>query len=662
MGTQEVQSNLSSEEQRVFMKALLTDIRALGEMLDRGMFETGCRCLGAEQEVVLVDSHWQPAPLAMEILEDLDDERITTEIARFNLECNLQPMRFGGDCLSRLEKELHALVAVIREACHRHGAEVVLTGILPTLAKGDLDRKNIADRPRYFALDDALTRLRGGAYQLSINGIDELEVEHDSVILEALNTSFQLHYQVDPDDFCKHYNIAQAVAAPILAAAVNSPILFGKRLWRETRIAIFQQTVDTRLDAPPERELLPRVRFGEDWARESVLEIYKSDVARFRVILGREVDEDPLELIEQGKTPKLQALQLHNSTVYRWNRACYGISASGKPHLRIENRVLPAGPSILDETANAAFWFGLMRGFGDRCGDPADSMEFDSAKGNFLAAARQGLNAEFQWCDGRTVSAQNVILDELIPVAREGLDAQGVAREDIDRYLDVIEGRVRSRRTGAQWLLDSVGSMREQGTRAARLTALTSAVFHRQQTNSPGHTWEIATLGDTDVLNGYHKIEQFMTTDLFTVHEDELIDLVATLMDWERIRHVPVEDDQHRLVGLVSYRAILRLVAKSVGGKMEAPVPVRDIMHRDVHTVEPGTPTLEAIRVMREHRIACLPVVKQGRLVGIVTEHDFAQIASHLLEQHLGDQPPIRETMGDAGNTERAGSAPTIGR
>ncbi|MFG0275369.1 MAG: glutamate-cysteine ligase family protein [Phycisphaerales bacterium] len=359
MGVQEVGTGDADRSAR-FMRRLLDDLRALERMIEAGQVERGVRRIGAEQELVLVDARWDPAPYAVDVLERLDDPSITTEVARFNLECNLDPLPLEGDCFARMEAALHAALGRIRDAAAPDGARPVLTGILPTLRLAHLGRDNITPRPRYYALDDAISAARRGKYEIYIKGADELTLSHDSVMLEGLNTSFQVHYQVAPEEFAPVYNIAQAVAAPVLAACANSPVLFGKRLWRETRIAIFQQVVDTRGDTPHGRDSVARVRFGERWINRSALEIFHDDVARFRALLVPEDSgEDSLAELEAGRIPKLRALQAFNSTVYRWNRACYGVTG-GVPHLRIEGRIFPAGPTVLDEVATAAMWIGLL--------------------------------------------------------------------------------------------------------------------------------------------------------------------------------------------------------------------------------------------------------------------------------------------------------------
>ena len=263
MGRQDITPELEPAAIRRFTKALLDDLRALERILAEGMIESGARRFGAEQEVFLVGQDWRPAPIATQVLAQLDDERFTTELALFNAEINLEPMRLGGECFSQLEQELTKLLGQIDAAARSVGGTVVLSGILPSLSKSDLSIENITPRPRYFALNEAVTRLRGGPLRLHIQGTDELNIEHDSVMLEACNTSFQVHYQVSADEFVRLYNIAQVIAAPVVAAAANSPLLFGKRLWKETRIALFQQSIDTRSASPHMREFSPRVRFGE---------------------------------------------------------------------------------------------------------------------------------------------------------------------------------------------------------------------------------------------------------------------------------------------------------------------------------------------------------------------------------------------------------------
>lgn len=640
-----------SEQLRLFMKSLLQDVRALETMLDRGLFETGIRRIGAEQELALVDRSWHPAPLSMPILEELDDPAFTTELGKFNIEFNLEPIVFSTHCLSTMQKRIDELLTKLREVAARHHADAALTGILPSLHKSDLGLHNMTDLPRYGALNDALNKLRGGPYELRIMGTDELNVRHETVMLEACNTSFQVHFQTDPAEFARMYNIAQAVSGFVLSAATNSPLLFGRRLWRETRIALFLQSLDTRQVSTHVRDTSPRVSFGNRWVDNSVLEIFREDIARFRVLIGTGDHPDPVPYLERGEAPPLKALLLHNSTVYRWNRPCYG-TKDGVAHLRIENRYLPAGPTPADEVANAALWFGLMSAIANDTRDIRERIAFDDVKSNFLAAARQGLDAQLVDLDGRTRPARDLLLSEILPLARTGLEQADLAPEDIDRYMGILTERVDSTRTGSSWLLRSFTNLKRTAGIDDRLGALTAAMVAQERRGRPVHEWDLAEPGSQHetILSRITRVEQIMTTDLFTVNQDELIDLVANVMDWQHIRHVPVEDNDHRLVGLVTHRSLLRVLGRGMLEGKNRTLPVSAIMHTDLITVPPEESTRRAIEIMRSNRIACLPVVRHGKLVGIVTERDFLQIAARLIDRvfdsedaAVGEIPPKQE-------------------
>lgn len=660
MGEHELPDNQNAHQLRSFTKAVLADVRALQRMIDQNLLESGVRRIGAEQEMFLVDDQGRPKNMALDVLRRVNDEAFTTELALFNLETNLSPQVFGGDCLRRMETELRDNLMKARSAAELEGGGVLLTGILPTLKKSDLTLESMTPNPRYRRLNDAIAALRGGEFNFLIKGIDELETSHDNVMLESCNTSFQIHFQVGADEFASLYNLAQAITAPVLAAAVNSPLLLGRRLWHETRVALFQQSIDARSKTHQTRGLRPRVSFGDHWIDESVMEIFQEDVARFRAVLAGDIDEDPEAVLARGEIPQLTALRLHNGTVYRWNRACYGVAA-GKAHLRIENRVLPAGPTVIDEMANAAFFFGLMSALADEYGDIRQVMDFDAAKDNFHAAARMGLRAQFTWIGGKEYTAQALILEHLLPLARQGLESHAIDQGDVDRYLGVLEERVASGRTGAQWQLDSLAAMKGQGTPDQRLRALAHASRERQKIGDPVHRWTLAAVDESGSWrHSYQKVGQFMTTDLFTVQPADVVDLAASLMDWRHIRHVPVEDNEGRLVGLVSHRSMLRLVGQGMlSDDDDHHVLVSEIMKRNVVTVAPDTPTLVAIEMMRTHRVGCLPVVEADRLAGIITEHDLINVAAALLEQHLREGPgpivaPVVEPIAEQAATEGA--------
>lgn len=634
MGEQNVKLNDDETVYQQFMKSLLGEVQALELMLERGLIESGVSRMGAEQEMFIINKAHQPANKALELLEKIGDDRFTHELGLFNLEANLSPHQFSGKCLSEMEAELYEIHRRAREAAAALDCDIALVGILPTLTLDHLTLDSMVPTTRYKALNDAVRSLRGDDFQFTITGIDQLSVRHDNVMLEACNTSFQVHFQVSPENFAHYYNIAQLVTGPLLAVAVNSPILLGKRLWHESRIAVFEHSIDTRSETHQARGLKPRVHFGDHWIEESVTEIFKEDIARFRIVLTTDTEDDPVAMVEEGTMPSLNALRLHNGTVYRWNRPCYGVHEN-VAHLRIENRVLPSGPTVVDEVANAAFFFGLMAGMSDREEDVSKLIRFADVKTNFLAAARDGIRAQMNWFDDEHLPVKTLILEELLPLARKGLESRGIDADDVSRLMDIIEERVTFRRTGARWALESLENMQDKGTSDQRLRSIVASMVAQQVDGDSISKWELADFSGThDWRESYRQVGQFMVTDLFTVRADDIVDFAASLMDWRHVRHVPVEDDEGNLVGLVSHRALLRLVAKGGVGK-DKRVTVAEIMKADPITISPDTSTVDAIRLMREKQLACLPVTKKGKLVGLVTEHDLIVVSSRLLEEYL---------------------------
>lgn len=633
MGDHNVQQELDEQKVQAFMKALLDDLRALDYMLDNDLIESGVRRIGAEQEMFLVDENLRPAPVSVEVLQHAEDPRLTTEIARFNLEANLTPLGLSGNCFSQMEAELDDVLARARNSANHFGADVLLAGILPTLRKSDLTLDNLTPSPRYQQLNDSVIRLRGGPFSIHIKGIDEINLMHDNIMMESCNTSFQIHFQVNPNEFAPLYNLAQTITAPVLAAAVNSPVLFGHRLWQETRLALFQHSTDARSATQQARSHPTRVSFGDRWLDRSVLELFQEQVARFRMIMINEPSENPFALLADGEIPQLTALRMHNGTIWPWNRACYGV-ANGVAHLRIENRALPAGPTVLDEIANTAFFAGLMLSLPEEYGEVSKVMAFDNAKANFFAAARHGLNAQFNWVDGKIHAASTLILDHLLPLAHEGLKQANVNPADADTYLGVIEERVRSGQTGSQWMMKSLTALNDKPCEV-RNRLVAREMLMRQTTGDPVHRWPVLEASESDDWSQSHQtVGQFMATDLFTVRPDDLVDLAASVMTWRHIRHVPVENAEGRLVGLVSHRALLKLLTRGVTAT-ESPVTVREIMTPAPLTVSSTTPTLEAMEIMRQNRVGCLPVLDDGRLVGIVTSYDFLDASARLFKDQL---------------------------
>lgn len=636
MGEHQVQQNVDDKKSQAFMKALLEDLRALAFMLQDGRVESGVTRIGAEQEMFLVDRFMRPAPVSLEVLEQTNDPRLTTEIARFNLEANLTPLQLTGNCFSRMEQELEQLIELARHGAATQNADILLSGILPTLQKSDLTLDNLTPVARYHELDRGVIRLRGGPLSIHIKGLDELHLTHDNIMMESCNTSFQVHFQSNAREFANHYNIAQAITAPVLAVAVNSPLFLGQRLWRETRVALFQHSTDERSRQQLARNHPTRVSFGDRWLLDSIVELFHDQITRFRPIMIIEPDENPFHVLAVGRTPSLSALRLHNGTVWRWNRACYGVT-DGVAHLRIENRALPSGPTVVDEIANAAFFTGLMNALPQAYGEISQRMAFDDAKTNFFRAARHGLDAQFHWIDGQSHGAPALILDHLLPLARQGLIDARVATEDVDKYLDVIRERAQNRQTGATWTMKSLSAMDSLTSKDTRQRRLTSAMLANQKNGQPVHRWSILEeVETTEWEDGYRTIGQFMSTDLFTVKPDDLIDLAASVMDWRHIRHVPVEDEEGHLVGLVTHRGLLRILnIANRSNRDYRPTTVREVMIESPVTVSPSTSSLEALQIMRSNRVGCLPVVEDDQLVGIVTSYDFLEASARLFQQHF---------------------------
>ena len=635
MGQQQISRTSGSADLSAFIQELLADVRALEEMLNRGMFEKEPVRLGAEQELFLVDRAGRASCINTEVLRVAQDPRLSTELAQFNLEANLTPVTFTDNVFDRMEEELSELVTKVRSISSQFDSRVLLTGILPTLSFSDLTLDKLTNVPRYHQLNTMLSRMRRTGFLVHIKGLDELQVTHDNMLLESCNTSFQLHMQVAAEEFVDFYNIAQLISAPVLAAAVNSPLLFGKKLWAETRLALFQHSVDERSAVDQMRDRSPRVFFGNGWLEQSIVEIFRQDIARFRVLLIRQVEEDPMRILAQGGIPRLNALSLHNGTIWRWNRACYGI-LNGQPHLRIESRFLPSGPTLTDEIANAAFFCGLMVGIKNEYGRVSGLMKFEEAKRNFFAAARHGLDSQLNWVDGKMYPSSELILKQLLPLARAGLESKQVGSACIERYLGIIQERVCSGRNGAQWILKTFDSLDASATMDMRLRALTNRMLEEQGTGKPVHEWSFDPGKiEQNFRANYQTVGQYMSTALFTLRPDDIVDYAASIMHWEHIRHLPVEDEDGLLVGLVTQRNFLAVLAQGSQLDRTRPIPVRAIMKTKLITVTPETTTAEAIRFMKQNQIGCLPVLKNGKLVGIVTTYDILEIASKLLDRTL---------------------------
>ena len=477
-----------------FTERLEHCLEALAQLLDRPGFGVGPRTIGAELELFLIDEQGRPLAKNQAILEDAGDPRLTLELDRFNLEVNPSPSSLEGRPLSSLGHELEGALESVRATARAHGGRVAMVGILPTLADQDLHRGAITDAPRYRALDWSLSRVRAEPFEIEIGGRDgePLRVVRDNIVMEGANTSFQVHLRVDPGDYVDSFNAAQLATAPALAAAGNSPLFLGRVLWEETRIALFEQAADDR-DASGRERLVSRVAFGTDWLRTSILDLFEESVRHHEPLLPICGDQDPLLALGDGGVPRLDELRLHQGTVWRWNRAIYDSGFGG--HVRIEMRPLPAGPTVVDMLANAAFLLGLTLALAPSAGDWSKQLLFARAHANFYDAARLGLEAELEWPgpDGapERVNAAELV-PRLLPEARRGLVEAGVEEAEADRLLGVLGDRVASGQTGAVWQRRTLAALEGRGSgRDEALPELLERYLEMQAGGDPVHTWPV---------------------------------------------------------------------------------------------------------------------------------------------------------------------------
>lgn len=619
MGENTKNGKHSSTQHLHFVSALLEDIQALEHMISNNLFEEGIERIGAEQELCIVQPNFSPADNSIALLDAIADPQFTTELAKYNIEVNLQPRALVAGCCIAMENELLEKCKKAEAAAQLFDSKIVMAGILPTISRNEITLDYLTPKERYKMLSKKLRDLRGRKFDLYLKGVDEIHIRHDSIMFEACNTSFQVHLQIPTAELVAAYNWALAISGPVLAIASNSPLLLGKELWSEIRIALFQQSIDTRHSVDEIREQRPRVTFGKDWIYDSITEIYKEDISRFEVLINDDIDEHALAAIHDNKIPSLKALRMHNGTVYRWNRMCYGIT-DNKPHLRLECRYLPAGPTIRDEMANAAFWFGLMKARPENTKKIWEHFDFKDVKSNFFKAARSGMETAFVWM-GKTISAADLIKNELLPLAHQGLKNCGLSEEEIFLYLGTIEKRLETY-TGARWQVVNYRKLKKEINNSDALRILTEHMYGYQQLNIPVCNWQDIAVEST-VAKTFGKMQfvrQLMSPDVFTVYPEDPAVLVSNIMEWNDINHIIVEDRKGSIHGVVTSGHILEL--KEKGGNLSA-VTVRSIMRKDPITITPGAEIEIALELMQRHWISSLPVVENGKLMGIVTKNDM---------------------------------------
>ncbi|MFY0564581.1 glutamate-cysteine ligase family protein [Archangium lansingense] len=494
MGLQIQRETFEPEEYEHFSQRLADSLEALRQVLARPGFGVGPRTIGAELEMFLVDAAGYPLPVNRQVLGQTMDPRVTVEIDRFNLECNLRPGPLAGRPFTAMREEFESALAEVRRAAATQGARVVVTGILPTLREKDLGSGAMTALPRYRALSAAIRRRRREEpLRVVIGGEDSLTLAWDDVTLEGANTSLQYHLRVDPADFARMYNAAQLATPVVLAVSSNSPFLLGKRLWDETRVALFRQAVDDRGEPQSEAPQHGRVTYGHGWVRQGALELFAESVALYPPLLPVLGPESPLECLERGGLPRLDELRLHQGTVWSWNRAIYDPSDGG--HVRIEMRALPAGPTVVDMLANGALLLGLTLGLSEEVEALLPGLPFPCARGNFIRAAKEGLDARLLWPERHAPSPQLVpavaLVERLLPVARAGLVGAGVVAEEADALLGVVQARLRAECTGARWQRKMLARLEAHMPRADALAALLERYMLLAASGRPVHEWPL---------------------------------------------------------------------------------------------------------------------------------------------------------------------------
>ncbi|GAA2825334.1 glutamate-cysteine ligase family protein [Crossiella cryophila] len=497
MGRDVTNRTFTREDRQRYRDKVQRCLDALARMLAENHFSFPRQQMGLEIELNLVDETLKPAMANTVVLEKISDPAFQTELGQYNIEINVAPRPLAGDEALELEEELRQQLDAADGKAHDAGAALAMIGMLPTLRREHFDPRWLSTSPRYSLLNAQIFGARGEEMLLDMEGApmpgkgpERLRSYTDSILPESSCTSVQLHLQVEPNDFAAHWNAAQTLAGVQVALAANSPFLLGKALWHETRIPMFEQATDTRPQELKNQGVRPRVWFGERWIT-SIFDLFEENVRYFPALLPETEPEDPLEALAAGRAPKLSELRLHNGTIWRWNRPVYDI-VDGVPHLRVENRVLPAGPTVLDVLANAAFFYGAQRALTEQDRPVWTQMSFQAAEENLYSGARHGMNAQLYWPGIGWIPPDELVLRRLLPMAHEGLRLCGVSDAARERYLGVIEERCVARRTGSTWQRETVARLESRGLdRDAALTGMLRRYLELMHSGEPVHTWPV---------------------------------------------------------------------------------------------------------------------------------------------------------------------------
>ena len=497
MGRHVIRREFRPVDRQRYRDKMQRGLDALARMLTDGSFSFPHQQMGLEIELNLVDARMEPAMTNAVVLEKINDSAFTTELGQHNIELNVRPRVLAGDGARELERDLSSALRTADGKARDVGAHLLAIGTLPTLRGAHFDPHWISTPPRYSLLNDQILAARGEEMLLHMEGVplpggpsERLRSCAHSILPASACTSVQLHLQIAPEDFAAHWNAAQCLAGLQLAIGANSPFLLGKALWHETRVPLFQQATDARPQELKNQGVRPRAWFGERWIT-SIFDLFEENVRYFPALLPEPEQEDPLAVLRSGRAPALSELRAHNGTIWRWNRPVYDMVGE-VGHLRLENRVLPAGPTVTDVLANAAFFYGVQRALTEQDRPLWTMMSFAAAEENFYAGARHGFGARLYWPDWGWVGPDELVLRRLLEMARDGLRSCGVSEQVGDHYLCVIEQRCLLRRTGASWQRETVARLEERGVdREAALSRMVHRYAELAETAEPVHTWPV---------------------------------------------------------------------------------------------------------------------------------------------------------------------------
>jgi predicted transcriptional regulator len=607
--------NLS--QRNVFYKQIFEDIEAFDRLLADGAIDKSDQTFGVEQELCFINHLGEPKNVALQVLKQLKEPQFTNELALFNMEINLDPQSIKGNGLQIMSDQIYALTTKAGKAARKVDADIFMAGILPTITSEHLTFDSMTPIDRYKVLSHELLKLRGKKFEIFLQGVDDLHVKLDTILFEACNTSFQMHLQINPDRFAHFYNWSQFISGPLLSVCTNSPLLFGKELWSENRIALFKQSLDTRIHYNHYREKMPRVYFGDQWLTESPSYLWKNEVARFPLVFRGEGFPSSKDEMTKGLKPGLRSVRLHTGTTYTWNRLCYGVDQN-QAHIRIECRYLPAGPTLKDEIANLVFWLGLMKAANYQENDIFNKINFSSVKNNFYKAARYGILSEFDFF-GKNLPAVTLCEETLIPMASKALKEEGMDAGLVDQHLKVIADRIRQNQTGATWMVDNHRKLLSRFKPSLISKILVTTSLEYQKKDVPVSEWQPVIEDKLHYFFHQHfealTAKDIMSNKIQAISSEATVSFAFHIMEWQDFRHLVVEDQKDRFIGMVCRSDIEQY--------KDVEDPIILYLHKEVKLVDTTTPLTEVQDYLQKNPDKAVIVIRDQKTVGIITDNDL---------------------------------------